>query len=267
MALRVEKPDSFKDFVGLIESLQGDETWYRGCGKSSYSLLPTLYRHKVCKTIDKLADLERGLMTRFRQRSIPFHDRTLQDDWDALFFMQHYHVPTRLLDWTENPFIGFYFAAMSAKPDILKTGSIKFTEDAAVWVLDAITWNRHALSHQSFDGTVLSSEDEALKGYKPTQTFAGMNKYPVALYGAHNSPRIVAQRGVFTIFGQNVEPMETTFAVASFPPNCLVKIILRRHLLEQMRSSILSHGITESVVFPDLEGLSQEIKRTFGFDE
>lgn len=48
-------------------------------------------------------------MIRFRQRSIPFSDRSLQDDWEALFFMQHYRVPTRLLDWSENPFISFHF--------------------------------------------------------------------------------------------------------------------------------------------------------------
>jgi hypothetical protein len=33
-----------------------------------------------------------------------------------------------------------------------------------------------------------------------------------------------------------------------------------------MRKSILSHGITESVVFPDLEGLAKEMRREFGFE-
>jgi hypothetical protein len=55
------------------------------------------------------------LVMRFRQRTIPLHSRDLSDEWDALFFMQHYGVPTRLLDWTENPFIAFYFAVMSAR--------------------------------------------------------------------------------------------------------------------------------------------------------
>ena len=39
--------------------------------------------------------LERQLMVRFRQRSIPLHNRVLTDEWDMLFFMQHYGVPTR----------------------------------------------------------------------------------------------------------------------------------------------------------------------------
>jgi hypothetical protein len=33
-----------------------------------------------------------------------------------------------------------------------------------------------------------------------------------------------------------------------------------------MRASVLKHGITESVVFPDLEGLAKEIKRGFEFE-
>jgi hypothetical protein len=33
-----------------------------------------------------------------------------------------------------------------------------------------------------------------------------------------------------------------------------------------MRAAILNHGITESVVFPDLDGLAKEIKRGFEFE-
>jgi hypothetical protein len=34
----------------------------------------------------------------------------------------------------------------------------------------------------------------------------------------------------------------------------------------QMRNSLLNQGITESTVFPDLEGLARETKRHFGFE-
>ena len=50
---------------------------------------------------------------------------------ELLFFMQHYSVPTRLLDWTMNPFIALYFGVAGAEFDD-DTGEYK--EDAAVWI-------------------------------------------------------------------------------------------------------------------------------------
>jgi len=262
------RPKSFTEYVQEIERLNGasdDPIWFRGAGKASYQLLPTLYRHSLKKAVPEIAKLERDTMIRFRQRSIPFSEKSLSDDWEALFFMQHYRVPTRLLDWSENPFVSFYFAVMSAAFTVKKSG-LSFLDDAAVWVLDPIKWNRHALNHQSYDGGILVTKDPELLGYQPQTTFTKMNNHPVALYGAHNSPRIVAQRGVFTIFGQNLVSMESAFDKAAFPEDALIKIVLEKASLPALRKSILSYGITESVVFPDLEGLAQEMRRDFGFE-
>jgi hypothetical protein len=263
-----EKPQTFTSFVELVEKLQNQSAsslWFRGCGLANFELLPSLYRHRTKKRLDELASLESQIMMRFRQRSIPLHARSLADDWDTLFFMQHYGVPTRLLDWSESPFIGLYFAVMTAPFVYDSNGKPKFQNDAAVWILDPIKWNRHSLIHQSYDGGILSPGDDALKGFKPSPSFAGMNNHPVSLFGAHNSPRIVAQRGVFTIFGQNIKPMEKVFDDEHFPTDSLTKVIVKRSRIARFRASILNHGVTESVVFPDLEGLAKEIKRGFNF--
>lgn len=267
--VREEKVRTLPQYLELLEQAQRrapSSLWYRGCGTASYKLLPSLYRHERLKTPEELADLERSLMTRFRQRSIPYHSRSLTDDWDTLFFMQHYGVPTRLLDWTENPLIALHFALMGASKKRTKSGKPAFASNAAVWVFDPVAWNRHALRHVSFEGGVLTPDDEALKGYKPIPKFAGMHNQPVALYGAHNSARIVAQQGVFTIFGRDTKPMETVFNLDEFPERCLVKVVFLRSVIAPLRRSLLSHGVTESVVFPDLEGLARETRRVFGFE-
>jgi len=261
---------SLPAYLSLIEESQSStpqSLWFRGCGLSSHRLLPTLYRHETARNAVELSDLERRLMTRFRQRSIPYHSKNLVDDWETLFLMQHYGIPTRLLDWTENPFIALHFALMGAVRADTPTGRRSFKESASVWMLDPIKWNRHALSHISFAGGVLSPDEGPVKGYSPTPGFAGMHTQPIAIYGSHNSSRIVAQQGVFTIFGRVTRPMEESYAVENYPVDCLTKITIPKPLINRLRKSLLNHGITESVVFPDLEGLAREIKRVFGFEE
>lgn len=256
-------------FLAAVEGVQGgtsNSLWYRGVGNATYKLVPALYRHRKTKGADGLATLERQIMTRFRQRSLPYHDRSLGDDWDALFFMQHYGVPTRLLDWTENPFVALHFALMSARSNVSASGKVTFPSDVALWILDPIAWNRHALRHITYSGGVLTPDDDALKSYRPTPGFSGMQNLPVAIYGAHNSARIVAQQGVFTVFGREASAMEDAFAKDVFPNSCLTKIVFSRGAIPAMKKAMLSHGMTESVVFPDLEGLARETKRIFDFE-
>lgn len=155
---------------------------------------------------------------------------------------------------------------MSAPRRQRRGGAFRYEEAAAVWILDPQVWNRSALSHLSYNGGPLTPGDEALKGYSPLATTAGISKYPVALYGAHNSARIVAQQGVFVIFGVELTPMEHLRRRQGFRGRQLVKVTILPSRIPAMRKSLLNHGITESVVFPDLEGLALETKRHFGFE-
>lgn len=270
---------SFAEYVSRVESLQEGtlgRLWFRGCSKSTYSLLPSLYRHPNSTSPSQVQQLEGDLMLRFKQRAIPFHDRNLSDEWELLFFMQHYGVPTRLLDWSENPFVGLYFAIIdrvggqAAKGPTRKKAAKKRTRgqstiDSAVWVLNPRTWNKHALRHRSFDGDVLDSDHDAINGHRPGNVFSEMTSSPVALYGSHNSPRIVAQRGAFTIFGQDSRPMEDILDEEGFPAESLVKIVIPEGDVPRLRSATLRYGLVESVIFPDLDGLAKEIKREYGF--
>ena len=254
---------NLSEYLNLVREVpqNGKSWWYRGCGKSSYTLTPTLYRHPSATAIEALMKLETDIVDRFKERSLPYLSRNLHGDWEYLFLMQHYGVPTRLLDWTENPFFALLFAIISADHNWID-GNITYSDDASVWILDPVTWNRWALEHITFEGTIISVGDRNLDWYQPKPAnLEVLPNEPLAIYGAHNSPRIVAQRGVFTIFGKSTDAMEDK----QVPAKTLRKVILPSDSLSEILDELISMGITDASIFPDLEGLARELKRTFGY--
>lgn len=259
------------EFTTFVEKRAGSSkiVWYRGCANTSYNLLPTLYRHPRISNAKGFSDLEKQIIDKFKQRSMPFIDRPITYDaevsqWDWLFFMQHARVPTRLLDWTENPYIALYFALEGASFTRVN-GKPVYSNDVCVWVLDPVTWNRSALAHISYKGEVLSTTDKSFHGYEPATDVEFMNNKPVAIYGTYNSLRIVTQRGVFIIFGKDVSPMEKLYAEPNFPQDCLTKLVIPNGRILKLLETVIAIGYTDSMVFPDLGGLAKEIKRSFGY--
>jgi hypothetical protein len=248
--------------------------WYRGVGKSSsHRLVPTLYRHLNEKVSNELLKLERVMLERFRRESILHQTVTRfmepeDPDFELLFFMQHYSVPTRLLDWTMNPYIGLYFAVTSAEFDDKMN---EFKEDAAVWVLNPTAWNEQALDHVSWGPRgELSISDLERDGYAPrkdinTVHLAGMYEFPAAMRGIANSTRMFAQKGVFTVFGRNTTPMEELFDTKNYPTESLTKIVIDKKDIAALTDSVLSIGYTDSVSYPDLHGVAMEMRRSYGF--
>jgi hypothetical protein len=253
----------FGDAVETLLALPSEARWYRGIGDIAFELKPSLFRHPHISTLRPL-DLERQLIIRFRQRSIPYLNHRLDDDWEILFLMQHHGVPTRLLDWTENPYIALYFALTSCK----RSAVSGLYPDCCVWSLDPVAWNRAVLDHITFSGGVLVASDDQIAAHKPGVKDSVFSKKPVAMYGSYNSPRIVAQRGTFTVFGSDTLPMETVKAnIPAISDDVLSKLTIPGDKVAQVLKSLASIGYTDSVLFPDLDGLAREIKRGFRFEE
>ncbi|NMZ81844.1 FRG domain-containing protein [Pseudomonas mandelii] len=243
--------------------------WYRGIGNVGHDLIPSLFRHKTAVTKSDFSKIESDLNETFRMRSFPYTEsfRWLDGEWDQLFFMQHYRVPTRLLDWSGSPLVSLHFALTSART----SASGEAETDAAVWVLDPVAWNRAVYHGTRFDGTILSPKDSWLNRYTPKEVYdSSTNVPPVAMRGSHNSARIVAQQGFFTIFGPEKTSMERIFmdqspGAVNFSQDCLMKIIIPKSFIKVMKKEMFALGVSESTIYPDLEGLSFELKRTCGF--
>jgi hypothetical protein len=85
---------------------------------------------KTYRTDHKLKDVlrqEQDLRLEFRRRgSQLIGEGKPADHWERYFLMQHYGVPTRLLDWTDGALVALYFAVKQ----------IRIPEDAVVYILD-----------------------------------------------------------------------------------------------------------------------------------
>jgi hypothetical protein len=174
--------------------------WFRGLPRGDRQLVPKLMRDG--KTVAEVFERERRLITRFRQRSMPYWPAGhAQNDWEQLFAMQHFGMPTRLLDWTENLFVAAHFAVSPIVDDGLPAPS--------VWCVDPIAWNRAMPVLSEFGNSihVLTTSDDEIESYRP-ETTKRRNRSPVAIFGTHNSQRIVAQRGTFMIWGNDTRSLE-----------------------------------------------------------
>jgi hypothetical protein len=249
-----------------------DQNWYRGHGRGdSFVLRPTLYRHPAHSELKDLLALETDLMDAFMSHHLLHSFRAGNEPAErmhTLFYMQHYGVPTRLLDWTNNPMIALYFALSDARLD---KGTHSYPEPAAVWVLDPGTWNIKALDGLKPPHGALNSADKNLDSYTPKSPWSdaqikGMYSEPVAITGGANTQRMLAQRGVFTMFGADTRRMDVIYDEKGFPEGCLSKIVIQADKIGAMLDTLHAMGYTDSVAYPDLHGLALELKRLNGFD-
>ena len=109
LTFKISKVSDYLEVVNLLsktkyENFVNGEIIYRGMADSSWKLLPSLGR------IDNLGEnQERNLVNNFLVLR-PEAFTNLNTNFEILSKMQHYELPTRLLDFTSNPLIALFFA-------------------------------------------------------------------------------------------------------------------------------------------------------------
>lgn len=108
---------SVAELLDALRQRSPDEiVWYRGHTSSDWDLLPSIARPP------RSISAELTVLKRFKQNAYPFLSSPPSTEWEWLFLMQHYGAPTRLLDWTDSPLIGLYFAVET--PDDTRDGCL-----------------------------------------------------------------------------------------------------------------------------------------------
>ncbi|PTT91447.1 hypothetical protein DBR42_03795 [Pelomonas sp. HMWF004] len=257
-----------EEFISAVASFTNPHgsIWYRGHSKESHRLIPSIYRMTIIKPEDELRRLEEKMNRRFRDRSMPhsFQGRDESSDvselqsWWRLFTMQHYGTPTRLLDWSENALTALCFAVFGAAENA--------TEDAVVWMLDPCNWNNIGNSNHAHP---LSVDEHGAGPYAPLPSSNQhvQAAWPLAVYGMHNSPRIITQQGTFVVFppGKATSMEEHAITNGDRGISALKAIKLHRDSIKDIASVLRKLGFAQSSLYPDLHGLSADLKKDFGY--
>jgi hypothetical protein len=217
--------------------------WYRGLTDLTYPLSPSIYRSPY-KT-----QLESTFLGRFKSQAPPFLTHMPQNDWEWLFLMQHYGVPTRLMDWTELPMVALIFALKNI------TSAAEDTKDLVVYCLNPKELNKK-VSGITFNENdpipFIGKEQEHLYGVGQTKK----NNLPIAIIGPLNNHRIVAQKGAFTLFPFELhESIEQHAEAKEF----LIKITLKTGQLSKFKNDLTNFGITYNSLFPGLDSIANDI--------
>lgn len=233
-----------------------ETAWFRGVSNESFHLIPGLYRTDGGK--DEFADSE--LRAEFMRRAHPFlTERPPRNDWEWYFLMQHYKVPTRLLDWTDSALVAFYFAL----------GSVSAPDPArrpAVWALNPFTLNKHSkLGVPAGEGTFEKLKEYLPRGYSEKEK---LPRDPIAIDPPLAAQRMVVQHSHFTIHGSKTEGIDERKTELGLNEDLLKAVVVleNQQHLDYLFRHLEMLGISETSIFPDLEGLARELRMQYWLD-
>ncbi len=244
---------SVAQLVAALERLRPAPSlmWFRGCTVSTYSLLPSIGRAPY--TLDH----EPVLVNGFKQDALQFVTQRPTTEWEWLFLMRHHGVPTRLLDWTENPLIGLYFAVNS--DDAVGKNDAR---DGALWVLYPTELNEHANIVYPVTGNlpIFEEKDEYLRNYLPTilaqEHQSRFN--PAAGIAIRQSLRMQAQHSVFTVTHREPIAVESVGDMKH-----VGRFVVPAASKERLRRELTALKITRLTVFPELDNVGRELRGRF----
>lgn len=253
--------DSLADFIRVINDVKSENClneenfYYRGQANSSWRLEPSLFRIGVENETNLIKNALYRFPHIFEHYTMPI---------EQLVAMQHYGLPTRLLDVTQNPLVALYF-----------TCSELFDIDGVVYYLinkiDSNCKKANTIAHLIFN----MSEGYEYDFENSKKTIGDINVSDDVLMALLTEPfyfqppldndRIRAQQGAFvmpplfeTHYANNELYQKETGSLDNLFAN--KPILIKAHSKKTILKDLDSLGINEATIYPDAEHQMRYVK-------
>jgi FRG domain-containing protein len=232
-----------KEVTSLIEYLDWVENppkgtkykIYRG-QQEDWEILPNIQRQKY----SDILGCEKKLLSNFKKSASGSLVDVPDNDFDWLGVAQHYGLPTRLVDWSENPKVALWFALENAKQG---------RDKPTVW-------------------RMLPEPKDFEENHKNKRPFAGSRTK--VFRSNFKTPRIMAQKGLFTVFKCMDKQINSFSRFSRFVPLQKNKVLKERmdqvfitsECINDIREALKSDGYTKGFIYPpELKEVAEEVKK------
>ncbi|WP_221174281.1 FRG domain-containing protein [Luteibacter sp. 9135] len=254
------------------------EVFYRGHAAQTFRLEPSLFRRDVEGNYKHLEEEHRLYRELLISNSADFEQDT--HTLDRLVRMQHYSLPTRLLDITSNPLIALFFACNDTAYEndtgeivifSVRPGHVRyFDSDTASCIANLARLDHEAKEAVDFSLTDIDEFNRQeqvrrlLHFIREEKTFFEPKIIPqdlkrvLCVKGKRTNTRISFQSGAFLLFGHDAALNESgtdEITVTRIAISEKAKILRE---LDQL-------NINESTVFPNIENSARYIARRYAF--
>lgn len=251
----------------LIDNGSSATLFFRGQCNCAWDIRPSIFRDSM---IEGEADMIEMALSR-----APYEFSNCTSVFDELTKLQHYGLPTRLLDVTMNPLVALYFACYSNG----KTEE-KDTSDGVVYYGSEYSHHSNtpdvrvlaALAKLKVNATTTLKnlkESLGLEEESPTHLIQLIQGYRFVIPRYGNN-RLVSQNGAFLISGailineNNTDIWESTIAKSTHNLNFIFnlgQIIIPSDAKEGILSELDFLNINEASLFPELEHQMAHIRQ------
>lgn len=271
---------SVRTFLDELERLTPERDfvyYFRGHSRFTYKLVPSIYRD--AGWIQNEDILFKELILRCPN---DFSDSL--STFQTLVKMQHYSLPTRLLDISTNPLIALYFATESSALShesgeivvfrVPKT-DIKYFDSDTVSVISNISRRPSTLDvrdipkdTESFNKNQqilhLLHEVKKEKPYFEPHIFAHHLETAVFVKPKLDNARVIRQDGAFILFGIAGEKSKPATVPAGYTATTQGRrILIIDESKQKIRQQLESLGVTKGTIYPEIEKVAEYIKALY----